>query len=83
MRDLLFEEDFDSGSMLAFDLAGSYNFSKNIALMISYHYQDYREMKGETTITDLVSGEVTKSTGDVAGMDHRSSLISLSAKYTF
>lgn len=83
MRHLVFEEEFDSGMMFGLDLGGSYHFTENIALAASYHYQDYQEMKGETTITDTTTGEVTKLTGDVAGMDHRSSLFSLSAIYSF
>ncbi len=83
MRDLIFVEEFDSGQMFAVDLAGSYHFTQNVSLMFSYHYQDYQELKGETIITDISTGEVTKYNGDVAGMDHRSSMLSFSALYQF
>lgn len=83
MRDLVFEEDFDSGTMFAIDLSGAYNFTKNFSVMLSYHYQKFDEMNGETTVTDTTTGEVTKFDGDVAGMDHSSDMISVSAIVNF
>ena len=40
-------------------------------------------MKGGTTITDLTTGEVIKITGDAAGMDNYTSMLSLTAEYSF
>jgi plasminogen activator len=83
LRNLVFEEEFDSGTMFAFDLGGAYNFTDNFSLQVSYSYQKYEEMKGETTITDITTGEVMEFTGDVAGMDQYSNMISLTAHYSF
>lgn len=83
LRNLVFEEDFDSGNMFAVDLSGAYNFTDQLSLLVSYHFQRYDEMKGETTITDLTTGAVTKVDGDAAGIDHSSGMLSLSAVYTF
>lgn len=83
MRDLVFEEDFDSGTMFGVDVAGAYNFTDHFSVLLSYQYQKYQEMKGGTTITDLTTGEVIKITGDAAGMDNYTSMVSLTAEYSF
>ena len=83
LRNLVFEDDFDSGTMFGLDLAGAYNFTDNFSLMLSYQYQKYNEMKGDTTITDLETGQVFKITGDVAGMDNYTNMVSLTAEYSF
>ncbi len=83
MRNLLFEEDFDNGSMVALDIGGGYHFTEHLALLLSYHYQKYNEMKGDMTITDQVTGQKIHIGGDVAGVEHNSSLFSLTLSYTF
>ncbi len=83
LRDIVFEEKFDSGRMVGFDLGGAYNFTKNFSLMLAYHYQKYDEMKGETTQTDLTTGKITKYTGEVAGIDNDLSIVSFSAIVSF
>ena len=83
LRNLVFEEDFDNGSMIGIDLNGSYHFTDQLALMFNYHYQKYNEMKGETTITDLTTGEHYFIGGDAASVEHYSHLFSLTMQYTF
>lgn len=83
LRSLVFEEDFDSGTMIAFDFAAKYFWTKNFTSWLSFHYQNYDEMKGETTVTDLTTGVKTEYTGDVAGMDSESTLISLGVSLSF
>lgn len=83
LRNLVFEEDFDDGRLYAFDLNGAYRFTRNFALMASYHYQKYDRVRGGTTVTDLDTGEVTKYRGDVAGIDNDLGMFSLSAVFSF
>ncbi|MFP7755129.1 omptin family outer membrane protease [Thermodesulfobacteriota bacterium B35] len=83
LRNLVFEEDFDNGTMLGVDLNGGYRFTDQLALMFNYHYQKYEEMKGDTTITDQVTGEQYHIPGDAASIEHYSHLFSLSLQYTF
>jgi len=83
MRDLLFEEDFDTTFMWSIDLAASYYFTPQFALTGMFHYQKYDEAKGSTTITDLVTGEKYYYAGDAAGTDHTSHLLTLFLEYTF
>ncbi len=83
LRNLVFEEDFDNGSMIGVDLNGGYHFTSQLALMFNYHYQKYYEMKGETTITDQVTGEQYFISGDAASIEHYSHLFSLTMQYTF
>lgn len=83
LRNLIFEEDFDSGTMLSLDFAGHYYFSNNLSLWLAFHYQKYHEMKGETVVTDITTGEKTTYRGDVGGMDHQSSMVSTGVSYSF
>jgi len=83
LRSLVFEEDFDSGTMVALDLTGKYFWTKDFTTWLSFHYQDYSEMKGETTTTDTTTGVQTTTTGDVAGMDSHAMLVSLGVSLSF
>lgn len=83
LRSLVFEEEFDSGTMFGFDLAARYNFTDNFSVSLSYRYHKYSNMEGETTITDITTGEVYEYEGDVAGMDNYAGLLSLGAVVTF
>ena len=82
LRDLVFEADFDSGTMFGVDVAGAYNFTDAFSLKLSYQYENYNEMKSRFTVTDVTTGEVTHSEQD-AGMDNYNGMVSLTAQYTF
>ncbi len=77
MRDLLFEEDFDTSWMWAADLALTYKLSPHWGLTGLFSYQYYDEAKGETTITDLITGEQWYYPGDSAGADNVATTVSL------
>ncbi|WP_028578788.1 omptin family outer membrane protease [Desulfogranum japonicum] len=83
LRDLLFEEDFDSSWMWAADLAITYKFSPNWGLTGLLSYQYYDEAKGSTTITDLTTGQKYYYPGDAAGADNTATMLSLRLDYTF
>ena len=83
MRNLVFEDDFDPTTMFAVDLGFSYDFTSQLALLGGFHYQQYAEATGSTTITDQVSGAKYYYDGDAAGTDHESYLLSLSVQYNF
>jgi plasminogen activator len=84
MRNLLFEEDFDNGTMIGIDFSGGYRFTDQLALLLSYHFQKYNEVKGDTTITDTVTGQqVMYIPGDAASIEHYSHMFSLTAQYSF
>ncbi len=83
MRNLRFEEDFDTSSMYGVDLAIGYEVTPNFALTAAFKYQKYEEAKGETTITDLTTGQKYHYPGDAAGTDHTSSMISAGLEYRF
>ena len=83
LRGLVYEDDFDTTFMYAFDLGMSYDFTPQLSLLGMVHYQKYEEAKGSTTITDQQTGLIYTVSGDVAGTDHTSSLFSLSVLYAF
>jgi plasminogen activator len=74
LRNVVFEDDFETGNMLALDVGFTYSFSNRLQLMGGFHYQYYDEVKGSTTITNLSTGEVATYSGDSAGSDNSSSI---------
>ncbi len=83
LRNLRFEEDFDVSSMYGLDLGLGYNITPSLAVSAMFRYQKYEEAKGDTTVTDLTTGEKRYFSGDVAGIDHSSSTVSLGLQYRF
>ncbi len=83
MRDLVGEDEFESGKMVAFDLAGAYNFTKNFSIQLSYHFQRYYEIKDDGHRLDLTTGELTTYKGAVDGLDHRSDMFALTGVVNF
>jgi len=82
LRDLYFEDEFNNGTMISFDLASAYHFTDHIALMGKYQFTKYYTAHGDTTTTDYSTGEVTVTNG-IAGIGNQTSLFSLSFLYMF
>ena len=83
MRDLVSEDKYNSGQMLGVDLAGAYNFTKNFSLMLSYHYQVYKNFEDDAHRKDLTTGVTTTYTSAQDSMDHHSDMFSVSAIVNF
>ena len=83
LRNLEFEDDFETGTMVGIDLAISYAFSPQLQAMLGFHYIDYAEVKGSTEITDLVTGATSAVGGDAAGSDNSNGTIMAAVVYTF
>jgi len=76
-RHLVVEDDFETTSMWAVDVGGSYFFSEKCSLWLTYHYQRYEEARGNSTITNTLTGQVDQLEGDVAGTNNEASVVSL------
>ena len=83
LRQMTYTEDFDSGNMIAIDLAATYNFNKHMSLTGSFHYQDFSDLTGSTNATDQKTGVVYYYGGDAAGIDQKLSVAALSFSYKF
>ncbi len=83
LRNLRFEGDYDYSSMFGIDIGLGYNFTPNLALTAAFKYQNYEEADGDTVITDLATGAQQQVTGDAAGVDHSSSMVSVGLQYRF
>ncbi len=81
LRNLVFEDDFETGTMLALDLGFTYSFSDRLRFMGGFHYQYYDEVKGSTTVTDTSTGETFIYSGDTAGADNSSSIFMATIVY--
>lgn len=82
-RELKFDEDFDTTTMFAVRLGGSYFLTETLSLQLTYNFQQYKEAKGSTTVTDLSTGETEQIDGDAAGTNHKSNLVNLALVYDF
>ena len=83
LRALRFEESGDNGKWNAFDIKLNFYPRKKWAIKLAYTQQDYEEIKASTVVTDLISGAVYFYPGASAGLDHRSSMISVGMSYQF
>lgn len=82
LRNLVTEDEADDMTMLAFELAGIWSFTENLGLEGSFSYVDYDTTQGDSTWYFNDQGVVV-TLNDGAGMDHSSTLMSLSLRYTF
>lgn len=82
LRSLSYDRDFDRGNMFGFTFNCTYKFTNHLALMGSFQFNKYFTTRGDTTITNLSTGTVTKY-DDIAGMDNQTGLFLLSFLYTF
>ena len=83
LRDLVFEQDFDTTTMFAVDVGVGYDLTEALALQARFQYQQYAEAKGSTTITDRATGARYNFSGDAAGTEHEAGLLTLGLQYTF
>ena len=82
LRNLYYEREFEPGGMIGIDLASTYKFTDNLAIIGKYQFCNYFKTRGDTTITDLDTG-IRYHFGDIAGTDNQVNIFSLSLAYTF
>jgi plasminogen activator len=82
LRDLVITSSLDSGKMYGMDFGCTYNFTSHIAATAAIQYLKYEELKGSKTYRYTTTGQQT-TYQDTSGMDNESTLISLSALFTF
>ncbi len=82
LRNLLFEEDFDNGDMIGIDFAVTYKFNERMALTGSFQYLEFNEVRGETKMTDLGTGQSVVFSGDAAGADNETSTLAVAFTYS-
>jgi outer membrane protease len=84
LRGLEFQESFEGGSMLKYDLEGRYQFTDSLAFKAGWQHLDYSEMKGPTRISIGPGGPgIAYIPGDSAGIDSESDIISAGLVYSF
>ncbi len=82
LRDLVTYDEGEDGSMIAFDVSGSFLITPHFAIEMGYSYQRYDMMQGDSEWHYQDAG-VVYYFADGAGMDQTSSLISVALRYTF
>ena len=82
-RDLLFKEEFEDGNFIGLKFGATYNITQNMGVGLDLDYQNFDEVKGDTTIRNTVTGEVFEVPGDSAGADNELLMISLGFQYRF
>jgi len=82
VRDLVYERDFDLGTMFSLNFGATYTFTKHIALGGRFQLTKYFTTTGDTTITRQTTGEQTVY-NDIAGIDNEISMFLLSLIFMF
>lgn len=82
LRNLVTYDEFDEGDMIAFDLSASYSFTTSLSMQVGYSYQYYDTVQGDSEWHYNDIG-VVSSYPDGAGMDQKSSLLSVAVQYSF
>jgi plasminogen activator len=83
MRGLTFEEDFEDTTMLSFELRGAWRFNDRLSLFGDYSYTRYDEVKGETLITDTLTGATFTDGATKGAIENESSVFSVGVSYRF
>lgn len=81
-RNLLFEEDFNGGQYFGAGVRAAYNFHCGLFLAAALDGQVIPEIIGDTTVTDLSTGQRESSTS-TAGIQNQIWMLSLSGGYKF
>ena len=81
LRNLVFEDDLETGSMVGLDLAAAYDFTSRLHFSAGFHYQRYEEVKGSVSVTDTTTGQVTVYGGDTDGADNSFNMFSIGIRY--
>jgi plasminogen activator len=82
LRDLLFEDEFRNGRYIMAEAELAYKFSDRLALVGSYQYQNYDEVRGTTKILHKPTGLVFSGYGPAAsGAELETQMFSLAARY--
>lgn len=84
LRQLEFQDSFDGGAMLKYDVEGRYQFTDSLAFKAGWQHVEFDEMKGPTRISIGPGGPgLAYIPGDAAGADSESDIISAGLVYTF
>ncbi len=81
-RDLEFTEEFSGGTYYGLGAKATYSFKSNVSVSLGIDYQAIPEIIGDTTVTDLTTGE-TEDYPDSAGIENQVMMVSLGLGYGF
>lgn len=82
MRDLMFEERFDQGSMMSAELEASFRVTDRFSILGSYEYVNHDEVKGPTAVSDENTGApIGYYDADAAGAILETHTVHLGVRY--
>ena len=81
LRDLRFETGGSGGSWREYGVSLSYLLDERLTLSLAYADQEYGETRGNTFVTDLLTGVMSMVPGETGSLDHHSRQISLGLRY--
>lgn len=83
LRNLIFEDNFETGEMNSFKAAIEYKFSKNFGVYYRYDVQVFAEVRGNTTYFDSGTGLAIGACFNCAGADNSNQTQSIGISYTY
>lgn len=82
LRDLLFEDEFDHGRFIEAEAELAYNVNDRLAIVGSYLYTNFDEVRGTAKIVDQNTGYVAAGYGpNAAGAELETQMFSLGVRY--
>lgn len=79
LRNLIFIDDYNTGSMSAYKINIGYQWYKNFDIFLRYDVQQYNEVRGNTTYIDSSTGGVLGWCSNCAGADNSNQTWSIGA----
>lgn len=83
MRDLRFEDRFETGSMTAYEFSMGHQFSDETSVIFSYEKRKYDEVRGGSTTYDITTGAIDSQCTNCSGADNESTLWTLALSRQF
>ena len=83
LRNLIFIDDFEKGTMSAYKMDIGYQITRNFDVYLRYDVQNYEEVRGNTTYVDSNTGAILGRCVNCAGADNSSQTWSIGASFVY
>lgn len=83
LRFLQWQDSYDGGTMLQYDIEGRYKFSDTVTFKAGWKHLEFDEMKAPTRVSIIGGPGIVYYPGDTHGADHESNQITAGVVYSF
>ncbi|MBN0986686.1 omptin family outer membrane protease [Amphritea pacifica] len=83
LRDLEFKDKVNKQRFIGAGIECGYNVTERMSVRLALDYQKFKTGKGSALVIDKTTGDKYHSNGDVSGIAHDSTAVSLSVEYSY